>query len=59
VVQWGGLEVVRLFPVHRWGGKTALFLRRSLSIFLVEVPARSTSPHVILMAKSFWWGLAA
>jgi hypothetical protein len=34
----GGWEVLRRFPVHRRGGKTAVFLRRGLSISPLRFP---------------------
>jgi hypothetical protein len=49
VVKRGGLEVFKRVPVHERVRNTVLLLRGSLSMFLVEVPVRSTSPH---MAKS-------
>jgi hypothetical protein len=39
-------------PVHERVRKTALFLRRSLSISLVEVPVFSTSPNLAKSLKS-------
>jgi hypothetical protein len=52
LVKRGGLKVLPCFLVHGRVRKTALLLRGSLSIFLVEVPTLSTSPNVILLAKS-------
>ena len=49
LVKRGGLGVLHRVPVHERVRKTALFLRRNLSVFPMEVPARSTSPN---MAKS-------
>jgi hypothetical protein len=40
------------FPVQRRGGKTTSLLRGVLSISLVEVPARSTSPTLAKSLKS-------
>jgi len=40
------LEVSQRFSVHRRIGKTALLLKESPSIPLVEVPVVSTSPKV-------------
>jgi hypothetical protein len=46
LVKRGCLEVLKRFPVHERVRRTALLLRGSLSIFLVEVPVLSTSPNV-------------
>jgi hypothetical protein len=52
LVKRGRLEVSHRFPAHRRGVKSTLFLRGSLSISLVKVPVRSTSPKE---AKSRLW----
>jgi hypothetical protein len=49
----GGLEVLRRVPVSERVRKTAPFLRERFSMFLIEAPVLSTSPNVILLAKSF------
>jgi hypothetical protein len=45
LVKRGGLEVLPRAPVYERRGKTALLLRGSLSMFLMEVPTLPTSPH--------------
>jgi hypothetical protein len=47
------LEALPRFPVHGRIRKTALFLRGSLSISLVEVAVLSTSPDMAKSLKSF------
>jgi hypothetical protein len=52
LVKRGCLEVSHPFPLHERAKKTALLLRGSFSISLVEVPVLSTSPK---LAKSPSW----
>jgi hypothetical protein len=52
LVKRGCVEVFPRIPVHERVRKTAPLLRESSSLPLVEVPVRSTSPNMILIAKS-------
>jgi hypothetical protein len=58
LVKRGGLGVWPHVLAHRRGGKTASFLWGNFSISHSEVLMLPTSPHVILLAKSFSWRIS-